>query len=65
MERHAFTMKIVLSILLLGMPRLIGAAPEFNIEIRGHLFYPSELKVPAGEKIKLRVRNADPTPEEF
>ncbi len=65
MLRHAFTKKTILWILLLSMPRLIVAAPEFDIEIREHLFYPSELNVPSEEKIKLRVRNADPTPEEF
>lgn len=43
----------------------LAAAPEFTLEIREHLFYPSELRVPAGEKIRLKVHNADPTPEEF
>ncbi len=41
------------------------AAPVFEIEIREHLFYPSELTVPAGQKVKLVVYNRDPTPEEF
>lgn len=41
------------------------AAPEIEIEIRGHLFFPSEVTVPANQKIKLKVHNADPTPEEF
>ncbi len=41
------------------------AAPVFEIEIREHLFYPSELTVPAGAKVKLVVYNRDPTPEEF
>jgi hypothetical protein len=65
MARHAFTIKTILWIQLLSVSRLVVAAPEFDIEIRGHLFYPSELKVPAGEKIRLRVRNSDPSPEEF
>ncbi len=65
MKRHIFTVRAMLSLLLLSAPRLLVATPEFDIEIREHLFYPSELKVPAGKKIKLRVRNADPTPEEF
>lgn len=37
----------------------------FNLVIRDHLFYPSELVVPAGEKIKLLIVNEDATPEEF
>lgn len=57
---------IALTVLLLAAaPAAVAGAPEFTIEIRGHLFYPSELKVPAGRKIKLKVHNTDPTPEEF
>lgn len=39
--------------------------PVFEIEIREHLFYPSELKIPAGQKVKLIIHNRDATPEEF
>ncbi len=39
--------------------------PIFTIEIRDHLFYPSELVIPANTKVKLIVINQDPTPEEF
>lgn len=38
---------------------------EYTIEIRGHLFYPAELSVPADVKIRLRVINHDDSPEEF
>ncbi|MDX1492302.1 MAG: cupredoxin domain-containing protein [Pseudohongiellaceae bacterium] len=38
---------------------------EVELVIREHLFYPSELSVPAGQKIKLIVINEDATPEEF
>ncbi len=48
---------------------LFGAAyaapPEFELEIRDHLFLPDELRVPAGQKVKLVIYNRDPTPEEF
>ena len=40
-------------------------APVVEIIIRGHLFYPSEVIVPANTKVKLFVINEDPTPEEF
>lgn len=43
----------------------IAAPPVFEIEIRDHLFYPPELVIPAHTKVKLLVRNLDPTPEEF
>jgi len=42
-----------------------AATPVFEIEIRGHLFYPAELTVPAGQKVKLLVINRDDTAEEF
>ena len=35
-----------------------------NIAIKGHRFYPSVIKVPAGQKIKLVFTNMDATPEE-
>jgi hypothetical protein len=38
---------------------------EFKLVIKDHRFVPTELKVPAGQKIKLVVENQDATPEEF
>jgi len=39
--------------------------PVVELVIRGHLFYPAEVEVPAHTKVKLLVINEDPTPEEF
>lgn len=39
--------------------------PSFTIRIENHLFSPAELEIPAGQKVKLVVKNMDPTPEEF
>ncbi len=58
---------------LLGLGLLFGiysqtlraATPVIEIEIRDHLFYPSVVEVPANTKVKLLIRNLDPTPEEF
>jgi len=44
---------------------LSGWAADYTIVIKDHKFAPEELTIPAGEKIKLRVDNQDPTPEEF
>jgi plastocyanin len=49
---------------------LAGAAfaaepPEFALAIKNHRFEPTELKVPAGQRVKLVVHNQDSTPEEF
>jgi hypothetical protein len=44
---------------------LNAATPVVEIEIRDHLFFPDEIRVPANQKVKLRISNRDPTPEEF
>jgi hypothetical protein len=44
---------------------LLAATPVIEIEIRDHLFYPPEIVVPADTKVKLLIKNLDPTPEEF
>ena len=41
------------------------APPEFTLTLKDHKFEPAELVVPAGLKVKIKVINADPTPEEF
>ena len=43
----------------------IAAEPEFTLAIKDHQFSPSELKVPAGQRVKLIVHNQDNTAEEF
>jgi cupredoxin-like protein len=55
---------LILSFLLL--PLAVHAADaEFNLVIRDHRFEPSELKVPAGKKVKVIVDNQDASAEEF
>jgi hypothetical protein len=44
---------------------LFAATPVVEIEIKNHLFFPSEVVIPAETKVKLLIRNLDPTPEEF
>jgi plastocyanin len=43
----------------------VAAEPEFTIVIKNHRFEPAEVKVPAGQRVKLVVDNQDSTPEEF
>ena len=43
----------------------IAATAEIMLTIKDHRFMPVEVKVPAGQKIKLIVDNQDATPEEF
>jgi plastocyanin len=44
---------------------VLAADPEVSIVIKGHVFVPAEVKVPAGKKVKLIVENQDATAEEF
>lgn len=43
----------------------LAADPTFEIVIRDHRFVPNEITIPAGQKVKLIVKNEDATPEEF
>lgn len=36
-----------------------------TVVIKNHKFEPDEIRVPAGATVRLTIRNADPTPEEF
>lgn len=49
---------------LLGSP-VHAADTERLLVIKNHRFEPAELKVPAGQRIKLVVHNQDSSPEEF
>ncbi len=44
---------------------LVAATPVIEISIKDHLFYPSEIEIPANTKVKLFIKNLDPTAEEF
>jgi len=44
---------------------VFAADNEFNLSIKNHRFIPSEIHVPAGQKVKLIIDNQDATPEEF
>jgi hypothetical protein len=37
----------------------------FHLTLKDHLFSPSSLSVPAGQKVKIIIHNQDPNPEEF
>jgi len=63
--RKLFLRVIVLYICSMGAVPVQAGKPVFEIEIRGHLFLPSEVIVPANTKVKLLVYNRDPTSEEF
>jgi len=43
----------------------VAKTPVVEIDIKDHLFHPSEIVIPANTKVKLIINNLDPTPEEF
>ena len=56
---------IFLPFLLFMSTVVTAATAEIEIVIKDHLFFPAIVEIPAGEKVKLRIINQDPTPEEF
>ncbi len=59
-----WVMAVAISVGLAAAPARADT-PEFTLVIESHRFIPVELKVPAGQKIRLLVENRDPTAEEF
>jgi plastocyanin len=43
----------------------LADGPTFTITLKNHQFVPSEVQIPAGVKVKLVVRNENPTTSEF
>ena len=43
----------------------MAKTPIIEIDIKDHLFHPSEIVIPADTKVKLIINNLDPTAEEF
>jgi len=39
--------------------------PTYTLSIKDHKYQPADLEIPANIKVKLVVKNLDPTPEEF
>ena len=49
---------------LISLP-VLAVPPEYKIAIEDHLFIPDVIRVPANQKIRLRIANLDTTSEEF
>ena len=61
--------KKIIAVAAIGVASLnspaMAADAELSLMIKDHRFVPSEIKVPAGQKIKLIVHNQDASAEEF
>lgn len=62
--RIMFTFAVLIGLAAAG-PVWAEETPTFEIVIKNHKFEPAALEVPANKKVKLVVKNQDPTPEEF
>jgi len=62
--QSAATFSIALSALAVSALSL-AATPEIELIIKDHLFFPATIVIPAGQKVRVRIFNQDPTPEEF
>ncbi|MFT6691485.1 MAG: hypothetical protein ACJAXH_002011 [Colwellia sp.] len=59
-----FMQSIIVFFALLSFASMANR-PEFEVELKNHLFYPAEIEIPANMKVKLVIYNRDTTPEEF
>lgn len=55
---------LLLLLAVVSLP-VFAATAEIELVIKDHLFFPSVVEIPAGQKVRLRIINQDPTPEEF
>jgi len=66
MKRVLASLPLMLLGLITVLPGASSAADDsYTLTIKDHRFEPSQLDLPAGKKLKLLVKNLDPTPEEF
>ena len=63
--KKALVVPFLAALLAAGTSAAAQTEPEFVIVIENHRFTPSEITVPAAQKIKLVVDNRDKTAEEF
>jgi hypothetical protein len=66
-HRYRLTRAAVLGLVLAAWGSL-GRAQEaatIQLSIKDHRFQPAEVRAPANQPLVLRIKNLDPTPEEF
>ena len=56
---------VAATVLVASTLPVLAQEAAVQLVIRNHRFQPAEVRVPAGKPFALRVKNADPTPEEF
>tara|TARA_R110002073_G_scaffold261968_1_gene424873 strand:+ start:1648 stop:1992 length:345 start_codon:yes stop_codon:yes gene_type:complete len=56
---------LVAQLAFAGPSFAVAATEEIELIIKDHLFFPATLEISAGQKVRVRIINQDPTPEEF
>jgi hypothetical protein len=54
-----------LSLAFVSVPPPAVAADDYVLTIRDHIFQPTDITIPADTKVRLIIKNADTTAEEF
>src|SRR5207302_10099129 len=67
MMRSAFDTLVAAALaqMLFAVAPAVAQEAVFTLTIKNHRFEPTELEIPANKKVRLVVKNTDPTPEEF
>ena len=63
--RRSLLFALITAASLGGAGAAFADDPEVALVIKNHRFEPAEVKVPAGQRVKLVVDNQDKSPEEF
>jgi len=61
---HRLALAPILAILLWVNPA-VAENPGYALSIKDHKFQPTEIEIPANQKVALEISNLDATPEEF
>lgn len=64
-KKTNLSLRLITALCSLYCSSLLAATPVIDISIKDHLFHPSVVEIPANTKVKLFIRNLDPTAEEF
>ena len=66
MRARPATLAVCAALALASATTVAGAdEPSATLLLQGHRFTPDRVEVPANAKVRLVIRNADPTAEEF
>ncbi len=62
MRNYWFSTAALAAVMLFSLD---AHAQDYVLTLKDHQFFPKELTIPAGETVKIIVKNMDPTPAEF